>query len=99
MPSPPATRRRLLGLVLGATSAALASRGTAQEACVDLNALPSGQRSMRKALNFKLLSDEPSRRCSGCAFYTAVQGACGKCTIFSGPAPAQGVCDSWAARK
>lgn len=94
-----ATRRSLLGLALGAASAVLASRAAAQDACVDLDALPSGQKSMRKALNFKLVSDNPSRRCGGCAFYTAVQGACGRCAIFSGPAPAQGVCDSWAARK
>ena len=99
MSDQPATRRRLLALALGLSSAALATRGNAQQACIDLDALPSGQKSMRKSLNFKLVSDVPGRRCDGCAFYTAVQGACGRCAIFSGPAPAQGVCESWAARK
>ena len=94
-----ATRRTLLRLALAAPAAAFASAAAAQQACVDLDALPSGQKSLRKALNFKLASADPARRCAGCAFYTATQGACGQCAIFSSPVPAQGVCDSWAARK
>jgi hypothetical protein len=93
------TRRGLLMLALGAPAAAYAASAAAQGACVDLDALPSGQKSMRAALNFKLASDDPARRCGGCAFYTAAQGDCGKCAIFSGPVPAQGRCDSWAAHK
>ena len=93
-----ATRRALLGLALAAPAAALAGRAAAAGACVDLDALPSGQKSMRQALNFKLASDD-SRRCGACAFYTAAEGDCGKCQIFNGPVPAQGRCDSWAAHK
>jgi hypothetical protein len=93
-----ATRRALLGLALAAPAAAFAGRAAAESACVDLDALPSGQKSMRQALNFKLVSDD-QRHCSACAFYTAAAGDCGKCQIFNGPAPAQGRCDSWAAKK
>jgi hypothetical protein len=95
----PATRRALLALALAAPALALARAAAAEEACVDLDALPSGQRSMRKTLNFQLASDDPARRCGGCAFFSAPKGACGQCQIFNGPVPAQGRCDSWAARK
>lgn len=94
-----ATRRALLGAALAAPAAAWGTVAAAQAACVDLAALPSGQRSMRKGLNFKMVSEDASRRCGGCAFYAATEGACGKCTIFNGPVPAQGHCDSWAPRK
>jgi High potential iron-sulfur protein len=98
--STPATRRMLLLAALAAPAAAFAvPAAAAGEACVDLDALPSGQRSMREALNFKLVSDDPGKRCSGCAFYTATAADCGKCRIFNGSTPAQGRCDSWAARK
>lgn len=94
-----ATRRGLLALALAAPAAAYAARAAAAPGvCVDLDALPSGQKSMRQSLNFKLVSDD-NRRCSSCAFFTAADGDCGKCQILGGPAPAQGRCDSWAARK
>lgn len=95
----PLSRRRLMALAVAAPALGLASRAAAEGACVDLDALPSGQRSMRQALNFKLVSDDPARRCGGCAFYAAAEGDCGKCQIFSGPVPAAGRCDSWAPRK
>lgn len=92
-------RRSLLALALAAPLTAYAARAAAAPgACVDLDALPSSQKAMRQSLNFKLVSDD-SRRCGGCAFFTATDGDCGKCQIFSGPTPAQGRCDSWAARK
>ena len=93
------TRRSLLTAALAVPAAALAIPAAAADVCVDLDALPSGQKSLRQAVNFKLVSDDPNRRCSGCAFYTAAQGDCGKCQILSGPVPAAGHCDSWAARK
>lgn len=100
VPSPArATRRALLAVALAAPAAALAWPAAAADVCVDLDALPSGQKSLRQSVNFKLVSDDPARHCSGCAFYTAAQGDCGKCQILNGPVPAQGRCDSWAARK
>jgi hypothetical protein len=94
-----ATRRRLLGLALAAPAAALAGAAAAAEgACVDLDALTSGQRSMRETLNFKLQSDD-ARHCGACAFFTAADGGCGNCQILGGPVPATGRCDSWAQKK
>lgn len=93
------TRRGLFALAMVAPAAAFAARAAAATgACVDLDALPSSQKAMRQSLNFKLVSDD-SRRCGGCAFFTATEGDCGKCQILSGPTPAAGRCDSWAARK
>lgn len=93
------SRRGLLALAFAAPVAARAARAAASPGvCVDLDALPASQKSMRRSLNFKLVSDD-SRRCSGCAFFTGTDADCGRCQILSGPAPAQGRCDSWAARK
>ena len=95
-----ATRRALLMFAIGAPAAGFAAAAAAQGACVDLDALPSGQKAMRNALGFKLVSDDPKHRCGGCAFYTAAEGSCGKCALLSGgPVPAEGRCDSWAARQ
>lgn len=93
------TRRMVLLGALAAPALVYGSAASAQAVCVDLKSLPSGQRSMRAALNFQMASDDAKRRCGGCAFYTAVEGSCGKCQIFNGPVPAEGRCDSWAARK
>ncbi|CAN7274475.1 high-potential iron-sulfur protein [Phenylobacterium sp. LjRoot225] len=95
-----ATRRGLLRLALAAPLAGYAMAASAADAtCVDPDALTSSQKSMRASLGFKLVSEDPKRRCGGCAFYTAAQGACGKCALLNGPVPADGHCDSWAARK
>lgn len=100
------TRRALLLLAIAAPVAAQASAvaaaaaTTASNACVDPDALPRAQKAMRASLNFRMVSEDPKRQCGGCAFYTAKQGACGSCALLSsGPVPAEGVCDSWAARK
>lgn len=92
-------RRTFLMLAVAGPAAGYAASALADAVCVDLDALPSGQRSMRAAMNFKMVSDDPKQVCGGCAFFTSTEGGCGKCTIFSGPVPAQGRCDSWAAHK
>lgn len=95
-----ATRRSLLRLALAAPLAGYAVAASAADAvCVDPEALPSSQKSMRASLGFKMVSEDPKRLCGGCAFYTAASGNCGKCALLNGPAPAEGRCDSWAARK
>lgn len=97
---PGATRRALLMLAVGAPVAGFAATAAAQGACVNLDSLPSGQKAMRASLGFKMVSEDPKRRCGGCAFYTPVEGSCGKCTLLTnGPVPAEGRCDSWAAKK
>lgn len=95
-----ATRRGLLMLAIAAPAAGYAASAAAQAACVDLDALPSSQKSMRKSLGFRMVSEDPKRHCSGCAFFTAAAAGCGKCGLLSGGAvPAEGRCDSWAERK
>lgn len=96
-----AERRALLGiaivsplLLLGGGSA------SAQDApCVDVSALPSSQKNLRRTLGYKLVSPDPKKRCASCAFFTATAGSCGKCAMFSGGAvAATNVCDSWSAK-
>jgi hypothetical protein len=95
-----ATRRGLLMLAIAAPAAAYAATAAAQAACVDLDALPSSQKSMRNSLGFRMVSEDPKRHCSGCAFFIAAAAGCGKCGLLSGgPVPGDGRCDSWAARK
>ena len=95
-----ATRRTLLTLALAAPVAAFGSAAAAQAVCVDMDALPSSQRSMRASLGFRLVSEDPKRHCRDCAFFTADAGDCGHCALLSGgPVPGGGRCDSWAMRK
>lgn len=97
---PGATRRALLMLAIAAPAAGYAAGAAAAGACVDLDALPSAQKSMRSSLGFRMVSEDPKRHCSGCAFFTATDGGCGKCTLLSGGVvPPDGRCDSWAPRK
>lgn len=96
MHGPLATRRSLLGMALTAPAALLASVAMADPVCVDLDALPASQKSLRKSLGFQLVSDDAKQVCRACNFYTAGEGDCGRCTLLSGPVPAGGRCDSWA---
>ncbi len=97
-------RRALLMMALAAPVAAQAATGApagaAQGVCVDMDLLPRSQKAMRASLGFKMVTEDPKRRCDGCAFYTAKEGSCGACELLTGaPVPAEGRCDSWAARK
>ena len=76
----------------------LGSRARAADAapCVDLDAMPVNQKSLRRSLGFKLQAVDASKRCGTCAFFTSSAGDCGKCAMLSGGAVAAGsVCDSW----
>lgn len=98
------SRRGLFGLAAAAPLLLLGAFGTgarAQDvaACVNLDALPASQKSMRRSLGFKPQSADPKKRCGTCAFFTAAAGACGKCQLLSGGAvAATSVCDNWAAK-
>ncbi len=91
------SRRGLLALALAAPllwAGAASAREVA--ACVDLDALPAGQKSMRRSLGFKLETTDPRKRCGTCAFFTPGAGACGKCQLLSGGAvAATSICDNW----
>jgi len=78
---------------------AFAPRASANETCFDPDALPTSQRSFRKSLGFELKASDPSRACSGCAFYTASSESCGTCRLLSGgPVEPTSTCRSFAAR-
>lgn len=97
---PGATRRALLMLAIAAPAAGYAAAAAAEGACVDPDALPSSQKSMRASLGFRMVSEDPKRHCSGCAFFTAASADCGKCQLLSGGAvPGDARCDSWAPRQ
>jgi hypothetical protein len=96
--------RRGLGLPLaGGALLALSGcgdRGNKGNAlvCIDIDALPSAEASVRRSLGYTESSDVPGQTCSGCDFFTASGDGCGSCTIFDGGAvnPA-GRCASWSA--
>jgi len=98
---PPSSRRGFFILAAGA-GLGWAGSAWAANACFDMTKLPGGDRSLRQSFNFKEVSGDPRRSCSGCAFFTADQAApsCGKCALLSGgPVTAGSVCDNWAAKK
>lgn len=105
------SRRSFLGLglkitVVGAAAATLqacgqkpAGGGAAAGSCVDLDGLTASEQSLRKSMNYVEKAPNPANSCSGCSFFTAGEGACGTCEIFTGgPANSGGHCDSWAAK-
>jgi len=95
------SRRGLFGLAAAGPLLLAAAKAQAQDvaACVNLDALPASQKSMRRSLGFKALSSDPKKRCGTCAFFTAPAGACGKCQLLSGGAvAAASVCDNWAGK-
>jgi hypothetical protein len=95
------SRRLLLGALAAAPFAALrAEDGATQPACYDPAALPGRERSMRRSLGFKEVSDSPEKRCGSCAFFTAKQGDCGTCELLAGgQTTAKGICNSWALKE
>ena len=98
----PWSRRGLFKLAVAAPLLLAAAQARAQDAavCVNLDALPASQKSMRRSLGFKAQSTDPKKRCGTCAFFTAAAPGCGKCQLLSGGAVAQAsVCDNWADKR
>lgn len=95
------SRRLLLATLAVAPFAALrAEERGAQAACYDPAALPGRERSMRRSLGFKEVSDSPEKRCGSCAFFTSKQGDCGTCELLAGgQTTANGVCNGWAKKE
>ncbi len=95
------SRRKLLTQsLMVATGAAMAPAMAmaADKACVDMEHLDSGQKSIRESLNYTNTSPDAAKQCGKCGFFEATAGGCGNCMIFSGPAAATGHCDSWSAK-
>ncbi len=103
------SRRKLLGqglqlsvggVVLAAAAAAATKTAAAADAkvCVDMAHLPAEALSIRESLNYVEKSPDATKTCAGCGFFEAKGDGCGNCMIFTGPANANGHCDSWAAK-
>ncbi len=95
------TRRFLLG-AMAFTPLAMV-RGEEPDAstnCYDPATLPGRERSMRRSLGFKEVSDSEEKRCETCAFFIRKQGDCGTCQLLvGGQTTAQSVCNSWAPKE
>jgi hypothetical protein len=66
--------------------------------CADPNMMTSAEESVRRTLKYTELSPDPSKVCTGCAFFHAPAqvGGCGTCEMFAGkPVNPGGHCDSW----
>jgi hypothetical protein len=100
------SRRKLLerGIQLPLGGLFLATAGVqvaaaAEKVCADLNAMDSGQKSIRESLNYVEMSKDPAKTCGGCGFFEAPKDGCGTCMIFTGgPANAKGHCDAFSAK-
>lgn len=95
------SRRAFIGLITGTAGMGLSGAAMAADICLDMAKLSGGERSLRRSLNFKEVSPDPKRSCSGCSFFTTSRAgaACGKCALLSGgPVTEASVCDNWTAR-
>jgi len=88
----------MLGAIAFAPMASLRAQETGgATACYDPASLSGSQRSMRRSLGFRDMSDSETRRCATCAFFTRKEGDCGTCQLLvGGPTTAGSVCNSWA---
>ena len=100
------SRRKLLargiqlplgGFMLAAVSAQTAR--AAQKACADPAQMDGGQKSIRESLNYTETSKDAMKKCGTCGFFEPKADGCGNCMIFTGPANANGVCDSWSKKE
>lgn len=101
------SRRELFAAALQVSVAGAAGLVVHQQAaaaddtlCADPERLDSGGNNLRTALGYTERSSDPARTCADCGLFKAdaANAACGHCMIFSGPANAQGTCESWSAR-
>lgn len=74
-----------------AGSSGAASTGGGCNAAVD-----DTSKNLRKTLQYKAKTDNPEKKCNGCAQYTVKTfGDCGGCKLFTGPVEPEGVCLSF----
>jgi hypothetical protein len=69
-----------------------------QFSCVDPDELSEGERSMRVSMVYTDVSPIATESCSGCAFFSAEESACGDCELLGGQVSDKGRCDSWSAK-
>lgn len=87
-----------LGGVLLATAATVQTASAADKVCADPKQMDSDKRSIREALNYVEKATDPKMSCGTCGFFMPDGSGCGSCMIFTGPANANGHCESWAAK-
>lgn len=92
-------RRRVLGIILAAVPVLAAATAARAAVCLDMNSLPSSDKSLRASLNFKMHSTDAKKQCRACAFFETAGDNCGRCQLLSGgPVLVDSICDSWAAK-
>jgi hypothetical protein len=90
----------IAGLAPAVLLAPGAVRAAEAAACpADPASLPATQRNRRRSIGYVEASDNSTRRCGLCSFFTASADGCGKCQLLGGgPVSAGGVCGSFAAK-
>jgi hypothetical protein len=64
--------------------------------CAKPEKMTEAEVNLRAVQHYTETSPDPQKVCAGCAFFKAdVQGSCGSCDLFKGPANRGGKCDSW----
>jgi hypothetical protein len=81
-----------------ATIAALSATTAFAGVCYDPNTLPLSQKNRRRSLGYVEISPDPSRRCMGCAYFTAAEEGCGKCAMLNSTVNSGAVCNSFVQR-
>ena len=75
------------------------SGGSAQ-GCADPDVLSRGELSLREAVQYVEVYDNPDEVCSKCSYFSRIDNSmCGNCQIFDGPANPNGHCTSWSMRQ
>jgi len=96
------SRRALLAhglkLPLGGFLLAATAAHAADKACVDMERLDEGQKSIRESLKYTDTAPDPKTTCATCGFFEPTSAGCGNCMIFSGPVAATAHCESWSAK-
>lgn len=63
--------------------------------CSDVSALDAAAREARRSLGYVDRAPDASKRCSGCALFTAHPGQCGSCSVVRGPISPDGTCTAF----
>lgn len=94
-------RRRFLNIAVlagAATTAAATGANALAAVCYDPATLPLSQKNRRRSLGYLETASDPSRRCGGCAFFTAAEEGCGKCAMLNASVNVGASCNSFVKR-
>ena len=94
-------RRRFLNIAVlagAATAAATTGSNALAAVCYDPATLPLSQKNRRRSLGYLEAASDPSRRCGGCAFFTAAEKGCGQCAMLNAAVNVGASCNSFVQR-